>query len=230
VARDLDRSSGGADIDAFLKKVEATPSTGTGARGRLIFAMDATASRQSQWDEAQHIQAGMFQATEELGGLDVQLIYFRGFGECRASKWYAEPAELRRVMLTVTCLGGRTQIGKVLSRAMKETRNKPVQAVVFVGDSMEEDADDLCHRAGQLGLLKTPMFMFHEGRDAAAGNTFRQIATLSGGAYCRFDANSAGALKDLLRAVAVYAAGGRKALADRSSGNREVAGLLEQLK
>lgn len=230
MARDIDKAAGRADIDAFLKKVEATPSTGGGARGRLIFAMDATASRQSSWDQALHIQAEMFQAAEELGGLDVQLIYFRGFGECRASKWYAEPAELRRVMLTVTCLGGRTQIGKVLSRAMKETKALPVQAVVFVGDSMEENVDDLCHRAGQLGLLKTPMFMFHEGRDTAAGSAFKQIAKLSGGAYCRFDASSAGALKELLRAVAVYAAGGRKALSDRSSGNREIAGLLEQLK
>lgn len=228
--RDLEKPSGNADIDAFLKKVDATPSTGGGARGRLIFAMDATASRQSTWDQALHTQAEMFQAAEELGGLDVQLIYFRGFGECRASKWYAEPAELRRVMLKVTVLGGRTQIGKVLSRAMKETRDTPVQAVVFVGDSVEESVDDLCHRAGQLGLLKTPMFMFHEGRDMAAASAFKQIANLSGGAFCRFDSSSAGALKDLLRAVAVYAAGGRKALSDRSSGNREIAGLLEQLK
>ena len=230
MSRDLDKPSGNAEIDAFLKKVEATPSTGTGARGRLIFAMDATASRQSQWDQALHTQAEMFQAAEELGGLDVQLIFFRGFGECRASKWHADPAELRRVMLQVNVLGGRTQIGKVLARAMKETRDKPVQAVVYVGDCMEEDADQLCHRAGELGLLKTPLFMFHEGGEPIAANTFRQMAKLSGGAYCPFNASSAGRLKELLRAVAVYAAGGRKALADRSSGNREIAGLLEQLK
>jgi len=230
VSRDLDRPSGNAEIDAFLKRVAATPSTGGGARGRLIFAMDATASRQSQWDQALHTQAEMFQAAEELGGLDVQLIFFRGFGECRASKWHADPAELRRVMLQVSVMGGRTQIGKVLNRAMKETRDKPVQAVVYVGDSMEEDADHLCHRAGELGLLKTPLFMFHEGGEPTAASCFRQMAKLSGGAYCPFNASSAGRLKELLRAVAVYAAGGRKALADRSSGNREIAGLLEQLK
>lgn len=230
MSRDLDRPAGSSEIDAFLKKVEATPSTGGGARGRLIFAMDATASRQSQWDQALHTQAEMFQAAEELGGLDVQLIFFRGFGECRASKWHADPAELRRVMLQVNVLGGRTQIGKVLARAMKETRDKPVQAVVYVGDCMEEDADQLCHRAGELGLLKTPLFMFHEGGEPIAADAFRQMAKLSGGAYCPFNASSAGRLKELLRAVAVYAAGGRKALADRSSANREIAGLLEQLK
>ncbi|WP_417518718.1 VWA domain-containing protein [Minwuia sp.] len=228
--RDLDKPAGRSDIDAFLDQVKQTPSTGGGKRGRLIFAMDATASRQAQWDQALHIQSEMFQATEDLGGLDIQLIFYRGFGECRASKWYAEPAELRRAMLTVRCLGGRTQIGKVLSRAMKETRDRPVQAVVFVGDCMEEDADMLCDRAGQLGLLKTPLFMFHEGGEPLAADTFRQMAKLSGGAYCRFDAASADRLKELLRAVAVYAAGGRRALSDRSNGNREIAGLLEQLK
>ncbi|PJK28966.1 hypothetical protein [Minwuia thermotolerans] len=230
MARDLDRPSGRGDIDAFLDKVKSTPAKSTGRRGRLIFAMDATASRQHQWDRALHIQAEMFQAAEELGGLDIQLIFYRGFGECRASKWYSEPAELRRAMLTVRCLGGRTQIGKVLSRAMKETKDKPVQAVVFVGDCMEEDADHLCDQAGHLGLVNTPLFMFHEGGEPLAAGTFRQMAKLSGGAYCRFDANSAEALKELLRAVAVYAAGGRRALADRSSGSRQVAGLLEQLK
>lgn len=230
MSRDLDKTSGRADIDAFLKKVETTPSTGRGARGRLIFAMDATASRQSQWDQALHIQSEMFQAAEDLGGLDVQLIFYRGFGECRASKWHSDPAELRRVMTRVQCLGGRTQIGKVLARAMQETKAKPVQAVIFVGDCMEEDADTLCHRAGELGMLKTPLFMFHEGGEPIAASTFRQMAKLSGGAYCPFNAASADALKELLRAVAVYAAGGRKALADRSKGSRQVAGLLEQLK
>lgn len=230
MGRDVDRPEGRGDIDAFLEKVQRTPAKSTGRRGRLIFAMDATASRQHQWDRALHIQAEMFQAAEELGGLDIQLIYYRGFGECRASRWYAEPAELRRAMLTVRCLGGRTQIAKVLARAMKETKDKPVQAVVFVGDCMEEDADLLCDRAGQLGLVNTPLFMFHEGGEPMAAGIFRQMAKLSGGAYCRFDASSAETLKELLRAVAVYAAGGRKALADRSSSNRQVAGLLEQLK
>ena len=45
-----------------------------------------------------------------------------------------------------------------------------------------------------------------------AMNTFRQIAELSGGAYAPFNSSSAEELKNLLAAVAVYAAGGRKAL------------------
>ena len=173
----------------------------------------------------------MFETTRALGGLDIQLLFYRGFGECKASGWFSESAALRNAMLKVQCLGGRTQIGRVLARALKETRENPVQALVFVGDSMEEDADALCHQAGKLGLLKVPLFLFQEGRDPDATTVFRQMARLSGGAWCPFDASSADRLKDLLAAVAVYAAGGRKALAAHgSSSGADVAGLLEQIR
>jgi len=78
---------------------------------------------------------------------------------------------------------------------------------------MEENPDALCHRAGELGLLGVPIFLFHEGGDPIAGRTFREIARLSKGAYCAFDSASAQQLRDLLAAVAAYAAGGRPALA-----------------
>ena len=89
-----------------------------------------------------------------------------------------------------------------------------MNAVVFVGDCIEEDIDRVCAAAGPLRLLTVPVFVFHEGYDRVAERAFRQIATLTGGAYCRFDASSAAELRDLLRAVAAYAAGGRDALED----------------
>lgn len=205
------------DIDKFLKKVASTPITkAAGKRGRLIFALDATASREPTWDRACHLQGEMFAETAALGGLDIQLVYYRGFGECRASKWTRRSEDLLRIMTSVFCLGGHTQIRKVLKHAIKETQKDKVDAVVFIGDCMEEDVDALCHLAGELGLLGVPVFMFHEGGEPIAAKTFRQIARLSGGAYCRFDEGSAKQLRELLSAVAVYAAGGRKALADLS--------------
>ena len=119
-------------------------------------------------------------------------------------------------MTAVTCLGGKTQIGKVLRHAIADTKRQKVNALVFVGDCMEEDIDKLCGFAGELGLLNVPVFLFHEGRETRAANAFRQIARLSNGAYCPFDANSAQQLRELLSAVAVYAAGGRPALEDYS--------------
>jgi len=156
----------------------------------------------------------------------VQLIYYRGFGECKASPWVSEPTRLLRYMTGVFCLAGRTQLGKVLKRAAKETKQRKVAALVFVGDAMEEDVDHLGHLAGELGLLGVPCFMFHEGADPVARRTFQQIARLSGGAFCAFDSASAKQLRELLSAVAVFAAGGRRALADYSA---KTGGLVPQL-
>jgi hypothetical protein len=212
-----------AAVDDFLRKVASTPNVKqAGRRGRLMFAMDATASRQPSWDKACQIQAEMFEATSALGGLDVQLVFYRGFRECQASPWLGNAKDLLKRMTAVTCLGGQTQIGRILNHALKESRRDKVNAVVFVGDCMEEDVDKLCHRAGELGLLGVPVFMFHEGGEPIARRAFEQIARLSGGAYCPFDASSAQQLKELLSAVAVFAAGGRPALADYSRGKGEV--------
>jgi hypothetical protein len=212
----LDRTGAGA-VDAFVKKLASMPVVRpAGARGRLMFSLDATASRQPTWDRACDLQAEMFTEAATLGGLDIQLVYYRGFGEFEATRWLGDSTELTRRMTGVRCLGGRTQIGRVLRHAIAETKAKRVNALVFVGDAMEEGIDELCDFAGQLGVLGLPIFLFHEGHDPVAEIAFQQIARLSGGACCPFDAASARQLRELLRAVAVYAAGGRKALEDFS--------------
>lgn len=203
-----------AEVDSFLAKVAATPLPAKRAqeRGRLLFAMDATASREPTWDAASHIQGQMFEETAALGGLDVKLCYYRGFKQFHATDWVSNAKDLLSTMTGVTCAAGMTQIERVLKYAIKEARQGKVNALVFVGDCMEEDIDRLCGLAGELGLLGVPAFVFHEGDDLAAQRTFKQIAHLTRGAYCRFDAASAQQLRELLGAVAVYAAGGRKAL------------------
>jgi hypothetical protein len=203
-----------AEIDAFLEQLRQTPrAPAGGGHGRLIFALDATASREPSWDRACRIQGEMFEATAALGGLEIQLVYYRGFAECKASKWVTSAAELHRIMRRVSCVGGETQIERVLAHSLRETGRRRVDAVVFVGDAMEENVDRLARLAGELGLQGVPVFLFHEGRDPRAAAAFKQIAKLSRGAYLAFDLASAGRLKELLAAVAVYAAGGLKALA-----------------
>lgn len=226
------KRSGDAEVADFIQKMKEMAPLSTTGRGRLIFAMDATMSRQPTWDMALALQAEMFNAVKQVGGLDVQLMYFRGAGECRASKWVSNPDALARLMTSVQCRGGYTQIGKVLSHARHETGNKKVSALVYVGDCMEEEIDDLCGRAGELAMLGLPVFLFQEGQNQLAKNAFVEIARLTKGAYCSFDAGSASQLRDLLSAVAVYAAGGRRALqelSDRSAG-RGARALLEQLR
>jgi len=220
------------EIDAFLSRARTlAPPAESGRRGRLIFALDATMSRQPTWDTACRLQAEMFREAAAIGGLDVQLVYYRGFGECRASRWVSEGNRLADLMAAIGCRGGHTQIGKVLAHARRETGRARVQALVFVGDAMEEGIDDLAAAAGELGLKGVPAFMFQEGADPVAEQAFREIARLTRGAYFRFDIGAAHQLAELLRAAAVYAAGGVRALTDLSARHGAATlKLLEQLK
>lgn len=226
----LSQRSSRQELDQFLKQVAKAPAVPDSC-GRLVFALDATASREPTWEHACHLQSEMFDQTRQLGGLSVQLCYYRGYREFSASAWLADTDRLLRQMNAVRCLGGHTQIATLLRHVRDETRQRKVQALVFIGDCMEENVDDLCQLAGELGLLGVPVFIFHEGRDVVAARAFKQICRLSGGAYCQFDSSSARVLRELLGAVAVYATGGRRALEDFSHGkSQEVLRLTQQLR
>lgn len=212
--RKLPTRSTRAEVADFLAKVKSMPVVRSGGTGRLIFAMDATASREPTWDRACRIQGEMFTATKGLGGLEIQLVWYRGFGEFEAGPWIADSKALVARMTDVHCRAGETQIARALEHAIAETGRRKVNAVVFVGDCVEESADALCGLAGKLGLLGVPVFIFHEGGEPVARRCFEEIARLTKGAYCPFDSASADMLRDLLAAVASFAAGGRAALED----------------
>jgi hypothetical protein len=131
-------------------------------------------------------------------------------------------------MIKITCQAGTTQIGKILAHARRESEKAKVHALAFIGDAIEENIDELAAAAGELGRLGVKAFMFQEGTNAEVEHAFREIVKLTGGAYCRFDEGAAGQLAELLRAVAVYAAGGVKALS--ASGSAAAVKLLPQLK
>lgn len=210
-----ERRSSSGDIDVFLRQAKAVAATRSNAGGRLILALDATMSRQPTWDLACVLQGEMFDAVGKAGSLDVQLVYFRGLGECRASKFVGDTGALKRLMSGISCQGGHTQIGKVLSHALKQAEAGKVDALVYIGDAMEEEIADLAEKAGALGLRGVPVFVFQEGRDGIAEKAFREVARLSKGAWFRFDRNSAATLAKLLSAVAVFATSGVKALEAR---------------
>lgn len=221
------RRSSKGDIETFLKKSQDLTRF-TKNQPRLLFCIDATASRQPTWDQASHLQQEMFGATDIAASLAVQLCYYRGFKEFFASSWLSESAQLARIMRRVRCEGGHTQIARLLRHALAEHTQKPVRAVVFIGDAMEENADTLCQLAGDCGLRKLPLFLFQEGSDPAVEANLRTMSRISGGAYARFDTRSADTLAALLGAVASYASGGQQALEKHSSGSAKL--LLQQLK
>ena len=215
------------DIAAFVNKVGAMARPNAAQDGRLLFALDATMSRQPTWDLACSLQAEMFRAIPKPSALQVQLLYFRGFGECRSSKWVLDGDALAKLMTGIDCRGGHTQISKVFAHARAEHAKRRINAVVYVGDAIEESIDDLADKAGQLGLLGLPMFIFQEGRDTRVEGAFRDFARLTKGAYARFDASAPQELAALLKAVAAYASGGKDLLKLQASGQAQA--LLAQL-
>jgi hypothetical protein len=225
-------SSTKSNIDEFLEAAAKLPATSGSERGRLIFALDATMSRQATWDMAQGVQGRMFATAAAHGGLDVQLVYYRGFSECKASRFVAGGQSLASLMTKIGVGAGQTQIEKVLRHVLDETRKTPVRALVFVGDAMEERLDVLAGLAAEIGLLGVKAFLFQEGRDSVAEQAFRKIALLTGGAYATFDLSSPERLVALLTAAAAYAAGGRRALEfeARARGAAAADHLLSQLR
>jgi hypothetical protein len=211
-------------------------------RGRLIFALDATASREETWDMAAQLQARMFEEAAKIGGLDVQLVYYRGIDEVRCSSWFSDAHELVSRMNAIRCMAGTTKILRVLRHVRTENTREKVNAAIFIGDAVEEPLQELYAVAAKLDV---PLFLFQEG-DAPAmpldqhgmpppanatlptvETVFRELARLTNGAYAQFDAGAATRLGELLQAVAAFASGGLTALTNlRSEGARKLLGQL----
>jgi hypothetical protein len=183
-------------------------------RGRLIFGLDATASREPTWALARELQAKMFREAAPIGKLHVQLVFYGG-DRCRKSEWVSSGDELARLMGKIACDAGATQIGRVLDHVLREHATAPVQAVTFIGDAMEEELDVLAAKASKLGAQGVPIFVFQEGRDPAVRKAFRLLALKSGGGYFEFDPQKSRAVEQLseqLNAVARLAVGDVEAL------------------
>jgi hypothetical protein len=211
-------------------------------RGRLIFAIDATGSREATWDMASQLQARMFEEAAKTGGLDVQLLYYRGSDEVRHSSWFSDAHELVIRMSAIKCMAGATKIARVLKHIRTEHQREKVNAAVFVGDAVEEPPGELYDAAAGLGV---PCFLFQEGDGLAVyvdqrgefvvshppqkvEQVFRELARLTNGAYARFDAGAAAKLGELLQAVAAFATGGITALADlRTDSARKLLGQIK---
>ena len=219
------KRSSSSEIASFLKVAGEMAKPGS---GRLIFALDATMSRQPTWDRAMVHQASMFDAVGQAGGLAVQLVYFRGVDECRASKWVINAGALRDLMLRIACAGGPTQITKVLNHSAGEAAKTQVSALVYIGDSIEESLEELYLKAGELGARGVRCFFFQDGHDPRAERGFREMARLTRGAYFLLGPDSARELAELLGAIAVYVRGGLKALSESTSRGAHL--LLGQMK
>jgi hypothetical protein len=206
-----------AYLDKFFSRVDPV-------RGRLVFVLDATASRQPTWDAAAQLTSQMFGTVAAIGGLDVQLVHYRG-DECVASRWLSDGKVLSGIMRNVMCQAGYTQIHRVLAHVRKENARQQVNALVLVSDACEEDPPTLYAEARELNV---PAFLFQEGTEARVERIYTELARITGGAIAKFDSNAAQRLADLLKAVAAFAAGGVKALASQDTAAAKL--LLTQVR
>ena len=213
-------------VDKFLDQVKQLPQRNQTAN-RLIFGLDATASREPMWDLATQLHAELFNTATAVN-LEVQLAYYRGYNEFKVSDWTQNAVQLREKMMRVRCLGGITQINRFLNHVRTQAQSERLKAAVFIGDACEESPVEILSVAGQLGLLQIPIFVFQEGHNFMATDVFVGIAKRSGGAHIPFTAGSAKELQMLLKAVAEYASGGIDAIAKLRSPLSSR--LLEQLK
>jgi hypothetical protein len=220
-------------IAALLEKTRRS-------RGRLIFALDATASREGMWDLACQLQSAMFEEAAKIGRLEIQLVWYRGENECSHTAWTTDTQELASEMRRIRCEAGATKIGFVLKHIRAENAREKVNAAIFVGDAVEEPPHQLYDAAAC-----PPCFWFQEGDGLAiyvdqrgqflvehapqkVETIFRELARLTNGAYGKFDAGAAKQLGELLRAVVAFAIGGRKALANQNSdGARKLLGQMK---
>jgi hypothetical protein len=220
------KQNSAGEVRAFLQRARNLQTYSQG-RPRLLFAIDATASRQPTWDLACELQADMFRASADVASLSIQLAYYRGLGELHLGHWENDAEALARAMSEVHCAAGRTQIARLLRAALRQQTSARARALVFIGDAMEESAAELRELAGQCRLHSLPLFVFQEGGDPVVQQSFQEMARISGGAYAHFDQRSALRLRELLAAVARFAAGGRAALEGSQSAGAQR--LLEQL-
>jgi hypothetical protein len=206
-------------VAAFLEKVRTV-------RGRIAFIIDATASREPTWDAASQLQAEMFGEAAKLGGLEMQ-IYFRGTNEVGASNWTSDGRELQHFMGRIRCEGGYTKYARAFARVRQEHQRQAINAVIVIGDQLEELPASLYDDVAGLGV---PFFCFQEGQDPNLRAALQEVARLTKGAFCTFDTGSVAQLRELLRAVATFAVGGLTALADLSTDSAPARKLLGQMK
>lgn len=197
------------DLAAFKAKAKRLADS---SRPRLVFGVDATGSREHTWAFAQQLQQEMLSVAASLGTLELQIAMFSGAG-ISFSPWSQDGTELSKAMASLKCITGTTQIYSLLLHTLEEAKTRPIRAMTFIGDAMEEDLPTLCAAAKALNDLNIKLFLFHEGpKDFPSNSAFEEIAKANGGAAFSFDESSISKLKDLLSAITEYAIGGIESL------------------
>lgn len=195
-------------------------------RPRLVFAVDATASRAQAWAAAQELTDALFAAVP--GELDVALAVHGGNRVHTFTPFLPDADALRPLAARVRCKAGYTRLLDILTRAVQ---SEGVRVVVYIGDVFEESEGKALRLADALALKGTRVIILHDlgARDHDGGEVFHAIAERTGGAVLPFDHASLERLGELLEAVAVLAVGGVELVEARQATMPGAPLLLEYL-
>jgi hypothetical protein len=211
-----------------LSHAEPPPAaTSANTRPRLIFAVDATASREPAWTAARQVTDVLVKALP--GALDVALAVHGGSRVHTFTAFTSDARTLRDRAAGVSCVAGMTRLLPILSTSLK---HPAVRVVIYIGDLFEENLIRGRQVADAMGAQGTRLIVLHDTADPAArrdAEVFWDLAKRTGGCVLPFDGAASGRLRDILSAVAVYAVGGEKLLRARRHELPGAVALLENL-
>ena len=210
-----------------LGHAEPPAETGTLVRPRLVFAVDATASREPAWAVARLVTDALVKALP--GELDVAFAVHGGSRVHTFTAFTNDATTLRDRAAGVACEAGLTRMLPILSASL---RRPAVGVVIYVGDVFEESVVQGRRLADAMGEQGTKLIVLHDTADPAArrdAEVFWDLAKRTGGCVLPFDTSASGRLREILSAVAVYAVGGEKLLRERRHDLPGALALLEHL-
>ncbi len=214
-------------LRSALGHAEPPAEAGPPRRPRLVFAVDATASREPAWAAARQVTDALVKALP--GELDVALAVHGGTRVHTFTAFTNDATMLRDRAAGVTCEAGLTRMLPILSASLKQPA---VRVVVYIGDVFEESLLQGRQLADAMGRQGTKLIVLHDTSDHAAARSaelFWDLAKRTGGCVLPFEASASGKLRDLLSAVAVYAVGGEKLLRARQQSLPGAVMLLDHL-
>jgi hypothetical protein len=220
-------ASPAAALFSVLRHAEPPMETITPARPRLVFAVDATASREPAWAAARQVTDALVKALP--GQLDVALAVHGGSRVHTFTPFTSNAATLRDRAAGVACQAGMTRLLPILSTSLK---HPAVRVVIYIGDVFEESVIQGRRLADNMGQRGTKLIVLHDTADPAArldAEVFWDLAKRTGGCVLPFNASASGRLRELLSAVAVYAVGGETLLQERARDLPGAIALLEHL-
>jgi len=204
---------------------------------RVILAL-ANHGRSPGWDRAKALQRQMFDAAVG-SGLEMKFAFYgpddaAGVRRCRiTTRWINDPDDMAGLMDRAECnCGCYVYIRDALGQAVKENEDRPMHAVIFVGDAFHDDPDGLDEAvisANRLRRAGTRLFLLQQGDDPITARRLQYLAKVSGGAYFRFDPRTQEQqFSEICEAISAYATGGEEAV--KATGRQAATLVLEHLK